>query len=144
MPRSRTHHAGGMGGTKALVSEGATSKCKLCFCAALSIHTASQGLGFPNCKMGMLVDSSQASKERAAGSCLAPSRCSWNPLATTESASTDSELVGVGKGQREHRGQLSVDYSILTAPGASVSWLTSPKTAREVSRKEIKAKFYLK
>lgn len=64
------------------------------------------------------MNSSQASKERVAGSCLAPSRCSWNPLATTESAFTDSEFVRVGKGQREHHVQLSVDYSILTAPGA--------------------------
>lgn len=52
-----------------------------------------------------------------------------------------SEPDRVGKGQREHCVQVSVKYSSLTAPGASVLHLTSSKMGREGSRKKIKT-FY--
>lgn len=41
-------------------------------------------------------------------------------------------------------GRASAEYLILTAPGASVLWLTSPRMGKEVPRKETKIIFYSK
>lgn len=71
----------------------------------LELHTASWSLGFRICKVGILTDSSHGSEESAAVRCLACSGWSWSRFTVIGSAFTESELVRVGKDQRERRVQ---------------------------------------
>lgn len=50
MPQSKDTPRGGLGGTEALVSEGA--KCKLCFCAVLSSPHSLSEPQFPHLRNG--------------------------------------------------------------------------------------------